>query len=544
LAGDNSNGVGFDFGSGFTETLGVLVKTEEVLVMRTSGYLKIIFVVGVLSLLLAGLFTPAIAQRSNPIWTFCTGGRIEINFEGWLPGEALTAHVDGTAVGQYTTTAEGDGRYQFPPTTGVITLVRANGDVIVAGKADCSQPPPGKITDMNLYNLTIPVGGKTTLEATGQDEAGNDIPLDIVWITAAGSFTPEGELTATEEGEFIVTATHMGQASSYSYQMDLIVTAPLTSLEILPPEIYAFPGQGVALNVVATDVNGILVDITPQWDSGGAGEVVPVSFFIAGEELGEFTLTGSIPGTDLVATVIVYITPELASIQITPEIEELFVGDTQQFEVVGFDPEGNEMDVPVPPIWAAEMGIIDANGKYAATAEGDETITAVVDLNAIQGSTPGQRGLAGKKPPITIEWKFPVWAKETAIETGISAADTFTITEDAAPVTDPVQTENQALPTTSTQSSDSDNQNTGSEDSGYYVEADDYCCWCDRLVCWQRIVIFISFWTLLGILLFGLPKWLQKKIPWWSDLHLKVRITAFGIVLVIMAVVSFTVCYW
>ncbi len=517
---------------------------------HTTGYWRVLLVVGVVSLLFALVFTPVIAQRAAPIWAFCTSGRVEVTFEAWLPNEVLTAQIDGADVGQYTTATDGSGRYQFPPTTGAITLSRANGDVILAGQADCSKPPAGKITEMNQYELILPVGGKATLVATGQDEAGNEILLDIIWIAESGSFTPEGELTGTEEGEFIITAAHIGQASAFSFQMDLIVTPPLASLVINPPEIFAFPGQGVAFNVAATDVNGVLVDVNLAWDTGGAGEIVPVNFFIAGEELGDYVLTGFIPGTDLSATVIVHLTPELASIQITPEIEEIFVGDTQQFDVVGFDANGNEIEVPTPPTWNAEIGIIDATGKYAATKDGAETITAMVDLNAIQGSTHGRRGLAkDKQPIITVEWKFPVLPPpaqptvDPAYEPEIDAQSAMTTTLDGDPDALPAQTDDQKLETDSDQNTPTESQ-TESTESGYYYEDDDYCCWCERLVFWQRTVIFISFWTLMWIFFCGLPKWIEKKIPWWSDWRWQVRASIFGIAIVITAVVSFTVCYW
>jgi hypothetical protein len=359
----------------------------------------------------AGLLTFTVnAQTETPIQVFCasTNGRIQVVFTNWLANEAVTAWVDAVEIGQYATDANGNGSYSFPPGAAEILVKRSNGDTLAAGTADCSQPLPGEISTVSQYNVTLPISGTVSLSATGQDAAGNEIPIAVIWITPSGSITPQGEFTASEEGEFFISANLIGDRGAHAYLIDILVTPPLASLDVTPTEVFLFPGQSVNLEVVATDVNGNLVEVTPSWDTAGAGDIVPLNLFFAGETTGDYVITGSIPGTDLQVEVFVRISPELDRTQITPSVTELTVGETQQFDLLGFDPDGNEISLPIPPTWTAELGVIDASGNYAATTAGDETITALVDLNAIQGNPGGRRGLAMEIEPLIYAWSFKV----------------------------------------------------------------------------------------------------------------------------------------
>jgi len=360
-------------------------------------------------LIILGLFSsPVSAQRSIQIQAFCVSGRIEIVFTNWLPNETVTAWVADSQVGTYTTDGNGSGSYRYPVGATEVLMKRANGDSLVAGGADCAQPLPGEISTVSQYDVTIAVGGQTSLGATGQDAEGNEIPITVIWITESGSITPAGEITATEEGDYLMSANLIGDRGAYAYQISLQVTPPLASLAVTPTEWIMFPDQILVFEVVATDVDGNLVEANLTWDTAGAGEILTNNLFLAGEATGDYVVTGEIPGTDLRVEVQIRVSPELDRIQIFPEIDEMIVGDTQQFELAGFDPEGNEIPLPVPPTWTAELGVIDASGNYAATTAGNESLTVVVDVNAIQGNFEGHRGLAMERMPVIAEWSFSV----------------------------------------------------------------------------------------------------------------------------------------
>ncbi len=106
-------------------------------------------------------------------------------------------------------------------------------------------------------------------------------------------------------------------------------------------------------NVVTEDVNLI------------AGEqVIRVGIGNGGFNLGKMTFEYIGPPTDEVLT----------SIVVTPLNSTLNVGDTQEYIAQGFDQYGNPFTIT--PTWSATGGIIDVNGLYTATTEGNFTIRA------------------------------------------------------------------------------------------------------------------------------------------------------------------------
>ncbi len=347
------------------------------------------------------------AQESPKIRVWCLGSQVEVEFFGWLADEMLTVWMGDLEIGTFSTNATGSGKYLFPAKAKDITLQRVDGDTILAGRADCSQLPVGELTAVSQYQVTLPVGGRVGLSATGTDSSSTEIPIDVIWIAELGSITAAGDFTATTEGQFLITANHIGTASSSTYQITAEVTPPLVSLEIEPAELTIFTNQGRQLTVIATDESGNVIEISPDWDTGGGGAIIPANFFVASLDPGDYTLTTTIAGTDLSASIAVQVLPLVDQIQITPEIESLEVGAIQEFAVIGFDVAGNEAQIPVAPTWTAELGVIDAQGKYAATTAGEETVTAVVDLSAFASRYKGP-GLALPKQVLTAKWMFPV----------------------------------------------------------------------------------------------------------------------------------------
>lgn len=365
-------------------------------------------------LLLGGIITGAKAQRDAKISVYCSRDRLHVTFTEWLPNESLTAFVDGSEVGQYTTLDDGSGEYIFPAGATSVALKRANGDAILAGKVDCSQPVSGEITGISQFSVTLPLGGHAQLSVTSKDDNGNEIELPIIWITEAGSFTADGEITATEEGEYLITAAYVVNNRSFAHIIPLTVTPPVETLKVEKDEIFVFAGQGYQIDVTALDKDGNPVEVMLEWEVGDAGEIVQPNIFVAGETAGDFEITGSIAGTDLSVDVLVHVIPLVERIQIEPKIDTLTVGETQEFHILAFNADGNEVQLPIPPRWSAEIGGINAQGVYTATAEGDETITAVLDLNEVMARRRGQGVLAGSIEPLRAELTFHITQGSTA----------------------------------------------------------------------------------------------------------------------------------
>ena len=360
------------------------------------------------ALLLTGVSIGVKAQNSSKISVHCSRGSIGVSFESWLPNETLAVMVDGSEVEQYTTSADGSGSYTFPSGATNVALQRTNGDTILAGEADCSNAPLGKIEDVNPYNLTLPVGGSATISVMGKIDNESTDELPVIWTTESGSITSKGEITATEEGEYLVVATYLGKGASYAYQIPLTVTAAIKKLKLDEKDFTLFVGQGRSLDVVALDENDNPVEVSLDWEVGQAGEVMPLNFFIAGETPGDFTITGSVSGTDLSVEIQVHIMPMIERIQIEPDIDSIEVGETQEFHVVAYDADDNEVSLPVSPKWSAEIGGINTQGIYTATTEGEEHVSVIVDLNEMQVQQGGQGVLAESSSPLLDEEAFAV----------------------------------------------------------------------------------------------------------------------------------------
>ena len=321
-----------------------------------------------------------------------------VQFEGWLPEEILTMSVNGEAVSEFTTDAEGNGRYIFPSPAELVSVEakRANGDIVVTGQADCTQPPPEiKYMEAEPFDPSVPLGGTVQFTAKTVDDDDNPVEVPTIWTADSGSITSEGLFTPAVEGITIVTLSLIGDRMASSNLIEVIVTPPLSAISIEQLEVSLVVGDVFRFSAVGVDDEGNEVDITPIWSADG-GNMSADGFFEA-TEAGEYTITANVPGIDLTASTNVLVKPEVDHVDIQPKIEELEVGDMQQFEVLAYDADGNEMELPGDVFWFADIGVIDNKGQYVATIEGEETITVTVSPAPILGGKSGGGILAKEK---------------------------------------------------------------------------------------------------------------------------------------------------
>jgi hypothetical protein len=358
----------------------------------------------------------------------CQNGGLVVEFLSWLPDVQLTAYVDDEQVGEYQTDSQGEGTYTFPVGAQNLTLRRANGDTVLAGYADCTQPRPGIITEMTPEWISLPVGGQTTLTPRAMDEAGNPINPQYLWIAELGSITPEGQFTATVPGNLGVTAVLAGDGFPFSFYLQTKVSPPLTQFAIEPAKIQVLPGQQYPLTVIAQDEAGQPHKVQLEWDTQGSGDILPGDIFMAAEIPGDYEILVTIPGTEYSASTQVHIFPRVEKIKIKPDVAELVVGDIQEFVVQGIGADGNSFSVPLNPSWTAELGVIDADGRYAATEPGLETITAIVDLNALLSNSQRSQGLAAQVLISTQELFSVTLAAPTIMPEPTSTPDSENVT--------------------------------------------------------------------------------------------------------------------
>ncbi len=365
-----------------------------------------------------GFASKAHAQGTpvSPFGVFCSNRELHINVEDWTPGVPLTLFVNGEEAGKMVTSD--DGAAHFTGRGGgllEITLEDADGNTLVAGRADCTVPPPEIARfDVDPSNANVFLDVPFTFRAFGVDENDEEMPVYVIWTTESGSISPDGVLTVSQPGEFIVTVTMAGDGYSSTYLINVTATAPPQSLKIFPEDITLSVGDPVVFGVTGVDAEGNEFPITPKFDIDG-GEIDPFGFYAASEE-GDFTVTATIEGIDLEATAVVHVIPVVESIEIRPQIKEIEVESTQQFEVVGIGEDGEDVPLPAAPMWSAELGEITEDGLYTATTEGIEIIEVVVPRQTFSQREGGIGVLAGMRKPFEARLGFQVMPAERLSE--------------------------------------------------------------------------------------------------------------------------------
>jgi len=351
---------------------------------------------------------PAQAQVPQYFRVSCLNEQPQVEISGWKADESLTTLVDRVEVDQFTTDADGAGRYIFDA-TGLhdLQLQRANGENILAGFVDCSGPPPEiQYIDVNPFEVKTPLGTTVNFTAQGKTEAGDPVDVNMVWTTTGGSFDAPGQYRATEEGQFLITVSLVGQNRSYSCLIDTTVSPPPVRMEIGDGELFIPVGNTVWLDAIGYDADDNSMPLPAIWRIE-PGELNPDGTFEATQP-GDYIVTASVEPFGLQASAIIHVYVLLEQISIQPVVTEMTVGDTQQFEVLGVDMDGNQADLPNPPVWNAEIGEIDQAGIYQATTAGDETITVVVEPVPVLGQSTTGGVLGGPRKPYTATIEYPV----------------------------------------------------------------------------------------------------------------------------------------
>ncbi|MBN1665752.1 MAG: hypothetical protein JW862_01640 [Anaerolineales bacterium] len=339
---------------------------------------------------------------------FCNADQPQLTISNWLAEENLTVFVDGVQVDQFSTDASGAATYIFPaPGLHTLALQRANGETILAGQADCatSLPEIGRI-EVDPFDVSAPIGTSVSLVAQGLSDTGEPLAVNLLWMASAGSIDAQGNYQATELGQHLLMVSLIGPGRSYNSLIQATITPPPVRIEIEPAELYVPVGNTFRLLANGVDAEGNRLPIQASWSSTPEG-ISPDGFFEAAPA-GDYTVTASLDAFDLQASATVKVYVPLEQISIQPEVTELVVGDSLQFELLGSDLAGNPAELFNPPLWSAALGEIDANGFYQATTAGDETIT--VNVNPAPGQS--RRGfggvLAGPINPLVIIWEFLV----------------------------------------------------------------------------------------------------------------------------------------
>ena len=218
--------------------------------------------------------------------------------------------------------------------------------------------------EVSPSSVSLTIGEDRQFAAKGFDQNGNEIPITPQWSTDGGTIDQTGKYTATEVGDFTVTASVQG--SSVTGTASVHVTQPsgqLAKIVVSPRRAILYPGKSKQFTAKGYDNNGNEVPITPIWRATG-GTITQQGLYKAGFRDGYYIVTARAKGSLVTGIAYVKIRHRLSRIELTPHKVTLPPRGKQQFTAVGYDDNGNV--VPFSPKWSTTYGKITQQGLYKA----------------------------------------------------------------------------------------------------------------------------------------------------------------------------------
>lgn len=216
--------------------------------------------------------------------------------------------------------------------------------------------------------------------AIGSDSNGNIIEIDPVWdVSGGGNIDEEGNFTATTPGTFFVYANDSGISSIGTIK---IVIGNLSNIEVTPSQVSITTDDNVQFSSIGYDSYGNIIEISPTWETTGGGIINETGYFNATTP-GSWIIYANISGVSGNAVLNITI-GKLANLELSPPFSNVNVRDNIQFSAIGYDADGNLINIT--PNWKASGGgSIDQTGNYSAQEAGNWTVTAT--HNGVSTST-------------------------------------------------------------------------------------------------------------------------------------------------------------
>jgi hypothetical protein len=292
--------------------------------------------------------------------------------------------------------------------TGVITVSNADGSRglastvsvgsanITAGLDGVTATVPVTVTAAALDSITvtpaslsIPDGTTQQFTATGNYTNGTtqNITTSVTWLSSdvavasISNTTPnKGLATAVNAGTATILAAYSGKAGS----TDLTVQpATLVSLAITPASASIPYGTTQQFTVIGTYSDASTADLTASvtWTSSD-NSVASISNTSGSEGLatsisigGPITITATMGSVTDTSTLTVS-SAVLSSIEMSPAVDSIAVGDTVSIKAIGHYSGGGILDITELATWTSDTGSIASVGNTAGVDKG--VVTGVV----------------------------------------------------------------------------------------------------------------------------------------------------------------------
>lgn len=225
-------------------------------------------------------------------------------------------------------------------------------------------------------SASIEAAGEQGFTATGFDETGTEVPVDVHWgITGGiGSIDESGTFVGGRTGAGAVVATAHNVTGTASVT---VFPGALESIQVSPGQVEVESGTTARFVCRGVDVAGNEVPVEqPEWTVTEPLGTIDEAGVLTARQVGRGQVTASAQGISAQADVIV-VPGGPAQLILEPIEIRLVAGETQLFTVKGRDEAGNE--VAVTPTWTVSGGIgeISPEGAFRALNGGSGEVVAV-----------------------------------------------------------------------------------------------------------------------------------------------------------------------
>src|SRR5256885_379760 len=253
------------------------------------------------------------------------------------------------------------------------------------GKGSNSTPGPPTISSVQVAPATMSIGisAKQQFTATGNynDGTSADITKLVSWSSSAISIATvntSGLVTGAAAGATNISAKYAGVSQSTS----LTVTAPaIASIAVTPVGLTLGIGINQQFTATATYTDGTSADLAAgvTWNSSSpAVATIDASSGLATTvAAGATTITATV-GAFSDTSDLTVVPAHLISIAVTPAVQSIAQGTTQQFSAVGSFDDGSTQLLP-SLTWSSSspsIASVDSTGLATGAAAGTTTITA------------------------------------------------------------------------------------------------------------------------------------------------------------------------
>ncbi|MDA3894294.1 MAG: Ig-like domain-containing protein [Salinivirgaceae bacterium] len=194
-------------------------------------------------------------------------------------------------------------------------------------------------------------------------------------INGGESISNDGLYKASSTGNFIVTATNDTVSASGSIEVTALPV--LSKIEIIPTSANFIIGDSTTFIAKPYDQFDKTISSNIVWTISGGGTINTEGFFTAETE-GEFVVTATDDTISAKASIQIFSSSFLTTIEIKPTADSIFIKDSILFTAIGFDQTGDSINTTI--IWSTNGGgDIDSNGLFIANTSGQYLITATDD---------------------------------------------------------------------------------------------------------------------------------------------------------------------